>query len=119
MGRDDLDPAIAGESVDNCIFDKNKDQLDRDEDGVGDVCLPFDLCPEIPEDLDGIDDLDGCPELIDETAENPPGTYVNRGPLCYFLDWEADLVKGDKIMTAITDVDTHEVIYKQSDEIIY
>lgn len=32
---------------------------DRDGDGVADH---RDLCPEMPEDLDGVSDDDGCPE---------------------------------------------------------
>ncbi|MBN2095909.1 S-layer homology domain-containing protein [Candidatus Peregrinibacteria bacterium] len=121
-----VDPDKAAESDDNCIFVGNAPQADADGDGVGDLCYPVDQCPEIPEDIDGINDLDGCPEVYDETAdssdriaENLPGVYVNGGPACYFLDYEADLVDGDIIMTAITDVDTHEVIYERSGEITY
>jgi len=121
-----IDPQKAAESDDNCIFTGNSDQADEDEDDVGDICLQLDVCPEVPEDFDGYHDLDGCPEVLDDTAnasirieQNTPGTYVNRGSACYFLDYEADLVEGDVIMTAITDVDTHEVIYTQSNEVTY
>jgi hypothetical protein len=121
-----VDPDKARESDDNCIFIGNADQSDIDVDGVGDVCLPIDQCPEIPEDIDGIDDLDGCPEVFDDTPEtsdriasNTPGVYVNNGPACFFLDYEADLVDGDIMMTAITDVETHEVIYERSNEVTY
>ena len=114
-----INPDLAKESTDNCIFDPNTDQKDSDGDGVGDVCLMIDLCDGIPEDMDGKNDTDGCPEVIDETAANPPGAYVNKGPLCYFLDYEADLVKGDVVMTAITDVKNHSTLYKSSNEVTY
>ncbi|MCK5606256.1 S-layer homology domain-containing protein, partial [Candidatus Pacearchaeota archaeon] len=114
-----VDPELAAPSEDNCIFTENPDQLDYNQDNVGDICLPLDQCPEVPEDLDGYHDLDGCPEVFDETADNPPGVYVNKGPACYFLDWEKDIVKGDVIMTAITDVITHDVIYSESNKVSY
>ncbi len=125
------------ESEDNCVFAENSDQKDSDGNGVGDACLYIDECPKIPEDLDAYHDTDGCPELNDavrekeETEEQKaqkkapeyysqkPGVYVNRGPLCYFLDYENDFVEGDIIMTAITDVDTHETVYSQSNEITF
>lgn len=114
-----VDPKLAADSEDNCIFVENADQIDYDQDKTGDVCLPIDQCPEVPEDLDGYHDLDGCPEVFDDTTDNPPGVYVNKGPACYFLDWEKDFVAGDVIMTAITDVMSHDVIYKKSNEVTY
>ncbi|PIZ74387.1 hypothetical protein COY07_00820, partial [Candidatus Peregrinibacteria bacterium CG_4_10_14_0_2_um_filter_43_11] len=107
------------ESEDNCIFTQNPDQTDSDFDHIGDVCEFEDVCPPVPEDLDGIEDIDGCPDVVDKTADNPPGVYVNKGPLCYFLDYEADLMPGDVIMNAITDVETHSVIYQQSNQVNY
>ena len=121
----------------NCIFVYNPDQKDLDGDGTGDVCKPIDQCPEIPEDLDGNNDLDGCPDAdimsqqdVDQANQQSipyklpspgdgPGTYVNKGPLCLLLDYAADLMPGDKIMTAITDVNTHDIIYASSNEVDY
>lgn len=39
---------------------------DRDNDGIPD---PQDLCPDDPEDLDGVDDTDGCPEDQDTDGD--------------------------------------------------
>ena len=112
-------PTTPTTPVDNCIFVYNPDQKDSNGDGVGDACTPIDSCAGIPEDLDGVHDLDGCPDVYDDTAKNKPGVYVNKGPLCYFLDYEANLVKGDVIMTSIMDVRDHTTVYKNSNEVTY
>ena len=114
-----IDPKQAALSADNCIFIINKDQKDTDKDKVGDVCYPTDKCPYIPEDYDGDNDLDGCPDVKSDFASVKPGVYVNKGPLCHLLDYESDFMKGDIIMTAITDVVTHDIIYSKSEEVIY
>jgi hypothetical protein len=114
-----VDPAKLRASDDNCVFIENTDQVDSDINDVGDLCEPFDLCPPVPEDLDGVDDEDGCPEVYDEFPDDPPGVYIVPGPICSFLDYEADLVPGDIIMTAITDVVTHDIIFEASNEVTY
>jgi hypothetical protein len=35
------------------------------------------------------------------------------------MDYESDLMEGDIIMTAITDVNTHEILYEASNEVEY
>jgi len=114
-----LDNAKVEESDDNCIFLENTDQTDSDMNGVGDACEEMDECPTVPEDMDGVEDEDGCPEVDDNVPDELPGSYVTKGPDCGFLDYEADLAQGDIIMTAITDVVTHDVIYEASNEVIY
>ncbi|MBU0727645.1 S-layer homology domain-containing protein [Patescibacteria group bacterium] len=114
-----VDDELAAGSVDNCIFDPNEDQLDSDFNYVGDICEPTDECPPIPEDYDGVLDGDGCPDIDDYFEDNPPGIYVNSGPACNFIDYESDFVEGDVIMTAITDITTHDVIFEGSNEATY
>jgi uncharacterized repeat protein (TIGR01451 family) len=109
----------SGQPVDNCLFDPNAAQADGDNDNTGDACEEDDLCPQIPEDHDGVDDEDGCPEVDDGFPVKDPGIYVNQGPACSFLDYEADMVKDDIFMTAITDLETHEVLYSSSNEAGY
>ena len=58
---------------------------DRDGDGIRDN---IDQCPDEPEDLDGFQDEDGCPELDNDNdgipdsrdqCPNVPGTWDNKG----------------------------------------
>ncbi len=114
-----VDPAKIEESEDNCIFIENTDQVDSDINKTGDLCEPFDKCPPVPEDEDGVNDEDGCPEVDDEFPDKSPGVYITPGPACSFIDYEADLVEGDIIMTAITDVITHDIIFEKSEEVTY
>jgi len=75
-------------SIDNAPFNSNPDQLDLNQDGIGDVqdTTPIlgsgevidsdgdgildtkDLCPTIQETWNGITDEDGCPEVGQEIA---------------------------------------------------
>ena len=114
-----VDEAKAKASKDNCVFIVNSDQADSDQNSVGDPCEAADACPTVPEDIDGVHDQDGCPEVYDNIPAETPGVYVAPGPACDFIDKEADLAKGDKIMTAVTDVDTHSTIFESSQEAEY
>ncbi len=73
---DACDDDIDGDGVlngdDNCVLVPNADQADTDGDGIGDACSDdrdgdgivdrFDACPDDPEDFDGYEDVDGCPD---------------------------------------------------------
>jgi hypothetical protein len=76
-----------------------------------------DVCPNIPEDKDGIDDFDGCPEFDVFTSRfRLGGTYVVRGyseNSFPYLDFISDVRSGDKIFTAISS-DDNSKIYSQS-----
>ncbi|MDH5596958.1 MAG: hypothetical protein OEY44_02545, partial [Candidatus Peregrinibacteria bacterium] len=111
--------AKEGLEIDNCLFDQNPDQADGDLNGAGDICEESDLCPEVPEDLDGVDDQDGCPELNDNFPETDNGVYVGPGELCGFIDYTSEGVAGDVFMTAITDLDTHDVLHATSPALTY
>ena len=49
-------------------FAWHKRNFDRDEDGIED---DVDNCPDVPEDKDGFEDDDGCPELDNDKDEIP------------------------------------------------
>ena len=114
-----LDKKKAAVTGDNCIFSPNEGQEDQNKDGVGDACESGDLCPGLPEDEDGVEDQDGCPELTDEFKLKEAGIYASPGPLCGLIDFKSDFMPGDIFMTAITDTETHETIFSQSKEMTY
>lgn len=104
---------------DNCIFVINTDQINEDGNKYGDVCEITDLCPPVPEDIDGVNDEDGCPDLNDGFPEKDSGVYVSPGELCGFIDFVSDFMEEDVFMTAITDLETHEILFSQSSEVTY
>jgi hypothetical protein len=46
-------------SLSGCIIDASTGPVDSDGDGIADI---YDACPSMPEDYNGIQDSDGCPE---------------------------------------------------------
>lgn len=114
-----LDSKKQEQSLDNCSFSNNPDQNDENGNGIGDRCELDDLCPAIPEDLDGVEDNDGCPEVDDAFGQKEAGVYASPGPLCGLMDYEADIMPGDIFMTAITDLQSHDIIFSKSNEVTY
>jgi len=125
-------------SQDNCVFVVNQKQTDQDQDGIGDVCDTvdnnengdsnsnsndygngnednIDLCPFLP------GNNQGCPEIpISEEITDSPGIYIVPGDPteCYFIDYVADLRKGDQIYTAISSED-NKTIWSKSEVVEY
>jgi OmpA-OmpF porin, OOP family len=98
LDKDDLCPSLPG-PVENkgCPLEAPKD---RDGDGIKD---PDDKCVDQPEDIDGFEDTDGCPEVdndkdgILDAADKCPiefGPMQNLG--CPVLDKDGDGINDDK-----------------------
>src|SRR5205085_1637480 len=51
--------ALANSPVEKCTTENLAREGDRDGDGIADS---FDQCPDIPENYNGFEDLDGCPD---------------------------------------------------------
>ncbi len=85
--------------------------------GPNDIGVTIDMCPQVPEDVDGIEDTDGCPdfEVRDGFVGTPAGTYITSytGDDFPYLDFVADLITGDRVSVAIVAEDSDEV-YSQS-----
>ena len=98
LDKDDQCPSLAGPvSNKGCPLEAPKD---RDGDGILD---PSDRCIDQPEDFDGFQDEDGCPEAdndndgILDTADKCPneaGPMANQG--CPILDRDGDGINDDK-----------------------
>lgn len=118
-------------SLDNAPFNNNPDQLDLNQDGIGDAQeeLPTlgngealdtdgdgiadtqDLCVTIQETRNGIDDTDGCPEITPELACNNISledmlvvepTQCNQCP-CQYSDFASDLNNNDQVRAILRD----------------
>src|SRR6476620_11500866 len=62
-GASVLFAAVAGlaMSASGCIIDGSSSRIDSDGDGIDDA---FDDCPLQPEDFNGVQDADGCPDSL-------------------------------------------------------
>ncbi|NOZ44607.1 MAG: hypothetical protein GXP45_05730 [bacterium] len=70
-----------------------------------------DQCPKLPENYNGFDDLDGCPEIDEQKNCNPYGTSCEDvlcpgscySCPCQFADYLNALAPGDKIHAKLFD----------------
>jgi hypothetical protein len=81
---DDKCPNLPGPPPDGC---PHAPTTDRDGDGIPD---PVDKCPDDPEDFDGFEDADGCPDPdndkdgildVDDLCPNDPGPPPDGCPV--------------------------------------
>ncbi|MDO4714174.1 MAG: hypothetical protein Q4B28_06105 [bacterium] len=89
-----------GESCHTCPEDVPT--CDRDGDGIPDV---FDQCPDIPEEINGIQDQDGCPEITPPcTGTHCPlvAPLCNSCP-CQYADFSNTLHKNDSVRAHLGD----------------
>ena len=85
--------AKAGEKIDNCPFDVNKDQKDDNKNGYGNICektvsivcdgvnIPLSECPTTPKDLPQITTITpiNCDVCPCQTVQNPPWWWDGWG----------------------------------------
>lgn len=93
---------------DNCIYDKNFEQLDKDEDGLGDICDPCPIDSALAvngEDIDGDgicnsidycvnDASNACIDLTDQDLDLIPNHFDNCPEIANYEQLDTD---GDKI----------------------
>ncbi|MCP4703926.1 MAG: hypothetical protein GY865_04895 [candidate division Zixibacteria bacterium] len=91
-GYGDTDDPLNSCPLDNCPEIYNPEQLDADDDGVGDMCdeCPFDYNPGGEDtDVDGIQDAcDNCPDHFNPGQEDTNGNDV--GDLCDYICGDID-----------------------------
>jgi len=119
-------------NIDNCPFKSNPDQTDSNLNGIGDSCDQWlndidgdgitddkDACPYIPENLNWIEDGDGCPEI--ETVEDNPKFLLgecNTCP-CQFADYAWPFVSWTIIKAILIDPNNPNNFYNISQWVQY
>lgn len=110
---------------DNCIFNWNPDQKeckipdgDIDNDGIVDS---KDACPTVPENINGIEDADGCPEGkttcdFPQTNSLKPGA-CNSCP-CQYAKNDSAVLEGDVIKAVLYDNGSNKAISTSNQYIV-
>ncbi len=73
----DADGDTVNTCADNCPYDTNLGQSDRDADGVGDVCDP---CTDVDADGAGLPGSAACPIAFADCNDNNPNAVPGGGP---------------------------------------
>lgn len=93
----DTNGNFIGDSCEDII----KKSTDSDGDGIDDT---KDACPDAPENFNGIDDTDGCPDfptiVVDDIDPGVKAVQCNACPCPYVQD-AADIKAGDKIRAVL------------------
>ena len=96
-GTDD-DGDLVNSTIDNCPLNSNPDQLDSDNDGLGNTC---DSTPNGDDDEDGVDNaIDNCINIENSNQANLDGD--SQGDACD-LDVDGDLILDSVEIAAGTD----------------
>ena len=94
----DVDGDLVDSTTDNCPFNSNPDQLDSDNDGLGNSC---DSTPNGDDDEDGVDNAaDNCINIENSNQANLDGD--SQGDACD-LDVDGDLILDSVEVAAGTD----------------
>ena len=124
--QEEIDLAKKWWNIDNCPFKSNPDQIDLNNDGIGDSCninLPKDTdydwipddedaCPTVPENYNWIQDKDGCPEINDNLPLAPvlKVTNCNTCP-CQFADYSNPFTLWLNVQAFLVDPFNYTKIY--------
>lgn len=115
--KETIDRIKKWDDLDNCSITVNPNQADLNGNFIGDSCEDIiavdpdrdgdgipdskDLCPDTPENMNGIEDVDGCPEFTDVPDVNPGVTPQCNVCPCPYVQNAADLVQWDKVRAVL------------------
>ncbi len=113
--------------IDNCPFLENDLQTDSDGNGIWNDCETSndsdsdwivdaeDQCINLPENINGIEDKDGCPEISTIKNKFIFTTENCQSCPCHRADWDSELMVWDTIWAVLVNPYSPEEIYNISD----